>query len=351
MIINHSEDKYGLYSEDVKTLLNGCDYLILQSQRKVGKSYAVKKYVLEYCYKNKKEFFYVRRHKTEVKDIDVVDYFANMDISQITKGEYTLVNVYRKRIYFANVDEKGRIINSQRIGYVKDLATSSQLKSLEFPTVEFIIVEEFTTDELYLADEPRKLEHLISTVARDRQIKVILIGNLITPFNPYYESWDLSAIDLTPLNNTIDFHYDKVVIRAINLSRNMEDTFSMSFGLAKESIDKFGYEVKEQPKIDVPLEDCKVIYKFFIKVQSVKLECQCLNYNNRIFIYVKPKTTRLLENDRIITDCFSSNLFTTHGFKPLTQQEDFIFNLIKNDKVCFLNNLTGTFFKQALKNL
>lgn len=351
MLINHKDDKYGIYSKDIKELLKDCDYLILQSQRKTGKSYAVKEHILNECYKNDCEFFYIRRFKTEVKDIDVADYFANMDISKITKGEYECINVYRKRIYFANADEKGHLINGKKIGYVKDLATSSQLKSLEYPKVEFIVVEEFTTDELYLSDEPRKLEHLISTVARDRRIKVILIGNLITPFNPYYEAWDLSSIDLVPLNETIDFHYDKVIIRAINISRDMSDTFSMSFGLAKKSIDEFGYEVKEQPKIDVPLEDCSIIYKFFIKVQSVKLECQCLNYNNRIFIYVKPKTTTLLESDRVITDKFSSNPLYTRGFTPLTNKESFIFNLIENEKICFLNNMTGTFFKQALKNL
>lgn len=351
MKIDNSKNKYGIYASDIRKLLDGCDYLILQSQRKVGKSYASKECVIEDCYNLKCEMMYVRRLKSEVKDIDVIDYFCNMDISKITKGEYSCINVYRKRIYFANVDEKGKIINGRRLGYVKDLSTSSQMKSLEYPLVNYIIVEEFTTDELYLADEPRKLEHLISTVSRDRHIKVILIGNLITPFNPYYESWDLSAIDLTPLNETIDFHYDKVIIRAINLSRNMEDTFSMSFGLAKKSIDEFGYEVKPQPKCDIELSELDYSYKFFISVQSVKLECRLYNNCGNRFIYVKPKTTQLRNSDRVITDKFSSNAKWTNGLYALTPKEQIVFDLIKQNKVCFLNNLTGTFFFQALKNL
>ena len=72
MKIDNSKNKYGIYASDIRNLLNGCDYLILQSQRKVGKSYASKECVIEDCYNLKCEMMYVRRLKSEVKDIDVI---------------------------------------------------------------------------------------------------------------------------------------------------------------------------------------------------------------------------------------------------------------------------------------
>ena len=63
--------------------------------------------------------------------------------------------------------------------------------------------------------------------------------------------------------------------------------------------------------------------------------------------YVTPKTTPIQNNTRVVANSYNINNMCTIGFVPLSTNEQIIFSLLKQGKVCFCDNLTGTEFKQC----
>lgn len=349
--------KYSIYSKDIKRLRNECSFLILYSNRNTGKSYATKEFLLKNAYEQGEEFIYLRRGKQETKDIDTIDYFTDMDVSKITKGEFQYVNVFRKRIYFAVEDEDGRLINKKKIGYVCDLYSMESRKSLMYPKVETIVYEEFITDRYYLGEnESDILMNFVSSVFRDRKGFVLLIGNKISKFNPYVQSWNLSGMmkQKTGTIDTYNFpdeHGNEVILKCWNIPP-LEESSGMFFGLSAKNIDGDSYKVETQNKLDDSVDNFKVVYTVAVDVQNMKYLLQLLQHkkdSQRITWYVTPKSTPIQKGTRTITDKFSTDLRTTQGFVAITPQEGALFDFIKKGKIAYLNNMVGTEFKQALK--
>ena len=100
----------------VRKILNDNDWLLMLGERSNGKSYCVKSLILKDCYKDDAEFIYLRRYDIDVKDSQCVYYFGDCPVEAITDGEYSCIDVYRKAIYFANVDQDtGKIIRGKKI--------------------------------------------------------------------------------------------------------------------------------------------------------------------------------------------------------------------------------------------
>ena len=77
---------------NISNLLNTkAQWLMLLGQRANGKSYQVKKTVLEDAYNNKGKFVYLRRYRADMKQAFVTAYFDDMPISKITNGEFDSV--------------------------------------------------------------------------------------------------------------------------------------------------------------------------------------------------------------------------------------------------------------------
>lgn len=349
--------KYPIYSKDIARLKNECDYLILLSNRNTAKSYSTKEYLIKNAFDTGEEFAYLRRMVTEVKDIDVNDYYTDIDIPKITKGEYDCINVFRKRIYFAKIEDN-RVVNKKKIGYVFDLFSMEHKKSLMYPKITSIVYEEFVTDNYYLPNEPDLLQNFISSIFRDRKGFVILIGNKISKFNPYYTDWNLhnapkQATDTIDTYEMQTLNGNVVTIKMWNI-KPREEQSGMFFGNSARNIDGDTYKIEEQNKLDDKIENYNVIYNVVVKVQKIKYLMQFLQHRKdttKLCWYVVPKTTDIQKDTRIVSDEFSTDILTTKGFIPLNENEKMIFNYIKNDKICFVNNMIGTEFKQALKFL
>lgn len=350
--------KYSIYSKDIERLSKECDYLILLSNRNTGKSYSAKEYVLKDSFYNNKEFVYLKRNKQDTKDIDVNDYFPDIDIPKLTKGEYDLINVYRKRIYFAKIEDD-KIINKKKIGYVFDLYSMENKKGLMYPNVDTIVYEEFITDLYYLPNEPDRLMNFVSSIFRDRKGLVLLIGNKISRFNPYTQEWNLKNAP-NQKTDTIDTYHlqgvkegTEVTLKIWNI-KPREEVSGMFFGNSAKNIDGESYKVENQNKLDGRIEEFDIIYEVVVNIQGIKYLMQFLQHKKeytRLCWYVTPKTTDIQKGSRIISDVFSSDILTTRGFIPLTDSEKFLFSFIDKDKICYVNNSIGTEFKQALSFL
>lgn len=333
-----------------------CYWMILYGMRSNGKSYQVKLRALKRAYENDERFVYLRRWSEDIKQKQVATYFDDMNIREITKGEYCAVSAFQGFFYFANVTEEGKVERSpEPIGRYCALNEAERYKSQVFDKVERIIFEEFMTDKLYLGSstrpEPRLLMQFVSTVARDRNIEVFLIGNTVNRVSPYVKEWSLKGF-LQQKPGTIDIYHlrgeNGVVDIAVENCEVVETKSKMFFGLASKQITSGEWEVDEYPKLLKPYEYYDMLYEVSVVYNDFKYVMQLMfdGETGGTFIYIYPNTKdRKIE--RIITDDFAINPRVNNGLNSAIRAETVMMKCFQDGKVCFSDNLTGTDFKQV----
>lgn len=342
-------------------------YKMLLGGRNIGKSYDVKsKRVLRRCYETGKEFTYLRRWERDIKTEFVKNYFADLNIFELTDGDYNDIYVYNGIIYFANTDENGKVTNKKRCGYAHALTLHERYKSQMFPNVITTIYEEFITDALYLPNEPDLLQDYVSTIYRERTGVVWLIGNTISKLCPYFKEWNLneSVMKLKPHEIVIFENTTPVMTEDGEIEINVKVAVEMcgadsvlskmAFGTSASMIVKNEWKTKSAPKLDKDvLEDCKREYLIFVKYLNLVFRCELLNYKGGVFWYVCPFTKNIKDeqNARVIDREPSPYYLHTCNFYPLNEREAVAFKLIKMGKVFYCSNECGTDFQQVIKSM
>ena len=324
------------------------EYIILNSGRNAGKSYAVKKLIiLDHLMKDKK-MMYIRRRKDEIKDKDF-DYFDDMPIKELTGGLYDAIGSYQKNIYFQVLDEKtGKFLNVKHIGRQFAVQSERAYRSHVYKDFTVGVFEEFVSTDIYLVNEPDALLNLASTVLRSNHGTLYMIGNLTNRNNPYFRDWQLTNYGKQELD-TIDYYNIDDVKIALYRCPDSVGLNKMTFGHSKKAMDGVEYESTPQPKLFDDIENFAVLYTMVFEYNDLRYLMQFLRHatDNRLVWYVQPKTTELQKNTRLITNKFvAGNPYATSGFVPLNGNERMIFGQIENNNICFSDNLTGTeFFK------
>lgn len=352
--------KYPVQQSKVKKLVASCDWLLLLGARANGKSYSAKNFIIKECIDKGKEFIYLRRYDLDIKDSVCVSYFGDCPVETMTNGEYSCIDVYRKGIYLANIDpDTHKIIRGEKIGYCHALSGAEHYKSLAFPNVEFIDFEEFVSfDGRYLFNELSKLQQYASSIFRNRKGKILMIGNTISRLCPYYRelNLDIEGAPLGTIKHYI-YHNDNGEDTKLTawLTEPLNYNSGMFFGLSSNNITKGAYEVQEQPHLPKSIVKYKVLYTLVMEYNNFKFLCQLLQDKdecNNVCWYVQPKTSEIKEGTRVISNKFSPDpLYTTNFRQAINENEARVLRMFNDDKVCFSDNLTGTEFKNILKNL
>lgn len=143
-------------------------------ERGNGKTYAFKKRGIENYLNKKKQFYYLRRYESEIKDIGL--FFDDI------KEEYP-THEFR-------VDGGKFYMDKHVIGFYSALSKAVTKKSTPFPNVTMIIYDEFILEKgtyHYLQNEPFQLLNFFSTVGRGRNdCMLVLLANAVTEVNPYF---------------------------------------------------------------------------------------------------------------------------------------------------------------------
>lgn len=345
--------------KDLKPLIKNIDYLFLLGERANGKSYSVKSYCLNEAFKSikngkcEKEIAYIRRYDIDCKDSVLEPYFADMPISEITNNQYTCVSVYRKKIYFAHVDDDGKVKRDICIGYCFAVSNGEHYKSLMYPYIYNVIYEEVVSEKgQYLYLEPSKFQQLISTILRDRKGKVFLVGNTLSRMCPYYNEFGLKDVEFLELGEGRMYTVDNTKIRVFRCkSRNYNS--GMFFGNASRNITKGEYFTETQPHLPKQLKDYDIVYRCVLKYENFMYLMYFLKdkITRDMTWYVAPKTTPIQDKTRVIALEYNSSVLWTNGFLALSNNEQTAFNyLLKHHKVVFSDNLTGTEFSNILKH-
>lgn len=176
-------------------------------ERGVGKSFGAKQFVINDFIKNGNEFVYLRRYKTELKS-SVPRFFDDINASGIFEDHSFKVK--------NNSEFK---VDGCTAGYAIALSTANILKSTSFAKVKTIIFDEFIIDKgcyKYLQNEVTQLLDIVETIARMRDVRVLMLGNAISITNPYFRYFELSL----PYNSEFKSFKDGLIV--VNYIKNEE---------------------------------------------------------------------------------------------------------------------------------
>lgn len=184
-------DKNIFYNFDKVVSYNSLFNFII-GERGVGKSYGAKKFVTNRFIKKKKQFVYLRRYKSELKE------------STIKNGNGIWFNQIKDEFKDHELSNTKDVfyIDKEVAGFCMPLSTANILKSATFENVDTIIFDEFIIDKgtyHYLQNEVTQLMELFETIARLREVKIYFLGNAISITNPYFIDLNLTL----PYNSDI----------------------------------------------------------------------------------------------------------------------------------------------------
>ena len=343
------------YYDISEMLKTKAEYMMLLGQRSNGKSYQVKKTVLEDFYYNGTKFIYLRRWKADIKQKEVSTYFDDIPISKFTNREYNSVKAMNGFIYLCKIED-GVIVEKLEMGRYCALNEYERYKSQVFMNYKNIVYEEFITDSIYLNDEPKLLQQFVSTVARLEKIRVFLIGNTLTRVRPYFHEWCLENV-LKQKQGTIEIYTyhmeDNVEVKiAVEYCANTNNKNTMFFGQAARQIVTGEWDVKEVPKLPKQLYEYEKIYEVMVVYQAFKFVLELLveSKEGGIIVFVYPYTDKR-KIQRVITDEFSDKPYVSKKLDIDKKPELLMLKALRMDKVCYSDNLTGSDFSKVIEKL
>jgi len=144
------------------------------ASRGIGKTYAMKKYIINRFLKTGAQFIYLRMYKTELKKI--AQLFN--DVSQEFPDHK--FEVKGKEFY----------IDGQVAGFAVPLSAWQSFKGNSFPNVETILFDEFIREKDNVGYPPNCVESLlniIDTVIRNRDnFRCVCLSNSVSVVNPWF---------------------------------------------------------------------------------------------------------------------------------------------------------------------
>lgn len=347
---------------------HNAQYNILIGERSNGKSYCIK---LEECLKpaikaKKQTFILVKRLAEDTKKGYIEEYFADMPIEKLTKGEYNYISGYRDDIYLSNLQDDGKIVKGIKIGKVIPLSNYERYKSRAFPDVNTIVYEEFVTDGLYLRNEVKNFMNLVSTVFRRRKgCRAWLIANTISRICPYFTEWSLRAIPTMKLGQIDEYIFhengkegeEADTKICVELCANAGEAVSgMFFGKYKKSIDGGAWETDEYPHLPEDSDNYDRVYTLGLVSHDFGFNIVLMIHKTepRQLVYIYP-ASRLGEDFRLperqIRETFSDSFWITSTIRDDIIPERMIRELFRAGKVVYSHNLCGADFNSCYKNM
>lgn len=342
-----------------------CEWNIVYGERAPGKSFAIKRKALERAWKTKKPCLgLIRRQATDIETDQVESYFTDRNInvvSEVTGGEFTFISYWRKMMYFARIENDenspryGKVIRGSAVGKVFAVSTAKHWKSTGHPFIDFIIYEEFISEDgYYEKNEPFKLENLISTIMRkDDNCKIYLIGNALSRVCPYFLEWGLKNIRKQK-QGTIDIYEHEntegeIIKIAVEHCPPSPIKSKLFFGRAAKSIQGGAWYTESYPHLPDDYEAYEECYAITYHSRDdfwFTLRILCHKEEGYIITFIHPAKHKC---ERIISSAFSTNILVTPQLDRTNPAEALIHDCFINNKVVYSDNQSAQDFCDSIK--
>lgn len=327
-------------------------YACIFGQKGNGKSFAVKKKIIDDFIAGRGEFVYLRRFQDETKQHLVTAQFADMPVQEMTGGEFERIEAYQNGLYFSNPDAP----RAKKIGYYFSLDKEQKYAGVQLPNVTNFFFDEFFSRDYYLPNEPYRLMCFVSTIARDRHPSVYLCGNTISKFCPYIEDWNLSKILTMPQGSIVETYVEgveneeprRVVIE--RCAKTGRKTSGLIMGSAAANVEGGEWIARHAPHLPNDLDTYCINYAFVIELEKMKFLCRLISGNGDAAIYVVPKTSEIRGGTRLITDKITkTGDLITYKLTPIAKSEQVIFDMLRRGKIYYSDNTTAHDFTVTLE--
>lgn len=235
---SRKKTKFNFYSYD--NVINNYNFDVFFSigTRSTGKTTATQRDIcLANFLENGTQFVKLCRYKDEIKPIYQAGWWTEIVIKTLNK--YDIHIIYKGNRYYINEYDKYKdddgllesefINEGQIIGYVIPVMRQQSYKSINYENVSAIIWDEFALlkDYSYDMGEVENFKSLLSTIVRMRDdVKMYFIGNVLTPYNPYFQMFGIDAMKLKA-GNTYTFldtsTYDEPCIVGLEFGKSVAD--------------------------------------------------------------------------------------------------------------------------------
>jgi len=340
------------------TMLVYCTlYIIVYGERSNGKTFAALLCAIVRYFLYGDLFAYVRRWDEDFKPKVIRRLFGGLEktgvISYLSGGQYDHIVCTSRMFYLASYDDDGKeVIEAQPIGFCFALTQMEHDKGGTYPpNVTTIILDEFMTRGMYLPDEIALFANVISTVVRDDgEAKIWMLGNTVSRYCPYFREMGLRHIrDMQPgdiqeysgtrKDCTIVVHY------ADGLPEGKATDKYFAFDNPKlEMITEGKFETAIYPHLPFDISEAEKVYTFFVWFFDDLLRGDVIVHGDCEIIFFTPKTTELKYPDE---DLIYSNRddprpnWRRRITRPMTPAERAILDLIRAEKVFYLDNECG----------
>ena len=362
-----------VFYSGAEVLKEDFDILYTHGGRNTGKSTWWKRLVFLQCWESMKDnpqkanrqFVLLRRHDLETRKSLADNYWRDFDVKKLTGGVYDDIEVYGGQIFLCKYKKDFSLKRGPVIGYVHGLSRASKYKSGEFSLVDWVLYEEAIPQlgDTYLEDEPARFLQYISTIARSRKVKCIMLGNDCTRDDEYAIDWGLhrkdkqkeDTFDIYEFDSGYEENGEKIVVKIISeRTKELEDNKSkMAFGNTAKSIMGSSYQTRQMPSLPGNYEDYTSIWQIFVEKGLMSYWLEFLMSEDGEYIWYARPTKKFpspqhkiskIKDMRIVSDRFYIYSGYTDKFIALTEEEVIPLTMLRMGRVCYSDNLTGTEF-------
>lgn len=342
-------------------------YNVIFGERSNGKTYALLLKSIKAYFKTGAQFAYVRRWKEDITGRRAQRLFSgvndNQEISKLSHGEFTGVHYWAGKFYLCTYDDNGKVIyrDSDVIGFTFSLSDGEHDKSTSFPNIQTVIFDEFLTNRLYLGDEFVLFMNTVSTIVRRREdVKIYMLGNTVNKYCPYFSEMGLDKIPQME-QGTIDvYRYGESTLKvaveycaSIDNKKDKPSNKYFAFNNPKlEMITGGSWELNIYPHLPYKYKPKDIMLTFFIEFSDNIYQCEVINIQETVFIFIHDKTTPIKNpDDHIIYSLeYSPKInYNRNLYRPMNKIQAKITQFFKHDRVFYQDNNVGDAINNYLK--
>lgn len=344
-------------------------YNVIFGERSNGKTYAVLKHAVEEYAKTGGELAIVRRWEDDFKAKRAAQMFQNLvangEIGKATGGEWTEVFYWSGRWYMARYEENEKgdrvLVKSDKpFAYAFSLTAMEHDKSTSYPHVTTVLFDEFMTRGYYIPNEFIVFMNVLSTIIRDRDnVKIFMCGNTVNQYCPYFEEMGLKHIKEMKQGDIDVYSYGTSgLVVAVEFSdspaKSKPSNIYFAFDNPKLAmITGKGqvWEMEIYPHLPHKYKPKDVLYTFFICFDGSTLQCEIIQIDSDVFVYIHVKTTPLKDDPTDIiytTEHSPKPNYSRNLLKPKTGAERRIASFFATDKIFYQDNPTGEIVRNYL---
>lgn len=289
-------------------------------------------------------------------------------IDKITGGEFNNVTYYSGAWTLSRTDPETGLTKKDKNPFMLGFALSTwdKMKGGSYPFVSDIWFEEFieVSTKPYIKNEFAAFQNVISTIARDRHVKIWMTGNSINPYCPYFEWMGLHNVAQQKAG-TIDIYKigktdKKIAVEFTSADTEFTDSVAGNGYLFAfedpqlKMITTGDWEIRSYPIIESDVKERDICGRIYIKFKGKIFEGDIISTPQEQFLYIHKYDDPFYPPDEMHDLIYSLEYSVKPNYRRrfdrvTTRAEEVVNSLFLIDKVFYDTNSTGNAIENYIK--